>query len=219
MLVTESQPTLRIVLPEFTQLHPDVAESALQRPVDLETYLDWCGLLGHGFGYGELVRSYGHRHNRPPRSMWQDFATVLAMANAFRERAIDEAGVKGLTVAAAYRPTGGATHSAHKKARALDLDRIGGDGAEYFRCAVRFWCEHGLQHRSGLGLYTWASFVKSGIRVHLDVNHGCRSWQGIRSSFGRPYKIKDADGRTHQLGLVPYLAQQMGLDVPSLSYM
>lgn len=204
------------------------AGMALSKPAEGETfraYLERLDLFGHGFSYDEVVEKGNPRKQVPEkRSYWPDFALALAAANAFRERAMAEVpGLKGLRVNAAYRPNGGAENSAHKRARALDLDRIGGykltGGRNYFRCAVRFWCQYGKTLGMGCGLYTWAAstLVKGGIRFHIDVLHGCRSWQGVGAGFRRPFKIKDRAGRYAYYGLAVQLAQEMGLDVPSLS--
>ncbi len=156
----------------------------------LPAFLSRLDLLGHGFEYRELVRWASRKHREPPRHAWIHFALILRVAIEFRERAIREAGVAGIKVAAAYRPLGGASRSAHKYAKALDLDRIGGDAAAYFRCAARFWQEYGPRCGMGLGLYTWSTSSLGGIRVHLDVGHfaGLRTWQGVRSRFLRPWK-------------------------------
>ena len=151
----------------------------------LEQYLERLDLLGHGFGYRELVsrNPLSRRHRKPPEKFWPNLASTLRLAIEFRRRAMDEAGVEGLRVAAAYRPLGGAPSSAHKTASALDLDRIGGDSQKYFRCAVRLWSEHG----GGLGLYTATSRALGGIRVHLDTGGRTRTWQGIGRGFGAPW--------------------------------
>lgn len=201
--------------PEERQLE-DLLINGVPSPKDGEKigeYLERVDVLGKGFGLREIVKRnpLSLRFGTPPRRMWPDLALAVAVASAFRQQAIATAGVRGIRVAAAYRPFGGAKRSAHKKARALDLDRIGGDAGEYFKCAVRFWCKWGRRLRGGLGLYTWGRTSKGGIRVHMDVRHGCRSWQGIRRGFGRPYNIK---GRSY--GLPVFLAYRMGLDVPSL---
>jgi hypothetical protein len=176
-------------------------------PLDsLESYLERLNLLGRGFAYGEIVDG-SRRKSIPPRIRWGPLAIVIEAANRFRALAIAEAGVKGLRINAAYRAHGGASNSAHKYGRALDLDRIGGDGAAYFRCAVKFWCSGGCE---GLGLYTWTGLVQSGTRVHIDIGHGVRSWQGIRSGFGRPWTV-DGD----KVGLPVKLAHDMGLTVPT----
>lgn len=192
-----------------------------------ELYLKRVGVLGHGFSYGEIVKPLRFDLRRRfvdlgtgERAM--TMAMTLAAANVFRERAMVEAGVKGLKIAAAYRPSGGANNSQHKFARALDLDRIGGSGTEYFRCAVRFWCEFGVPLFMGLGLYTWGKTSKGGIRVHLDTDYKCRSWQGVSvglSAFAKPYRIADQRGIVHSFGLPVKLAVDMNLDVPSLEHL
>lgn len=151
--------------------------------MDFRDYLS--DLLGQGFEYSELVRSVSFRHVLPPQQYWENLRGILERAIEFRKRAIAEAGVRGLYVAAAYRPRGGATRSAHKVGRALDLDRIGGDPREYYRCAVRFWKEHG----GGLGLYTATEQSQGGIRIHIDTGR-TRCWQHCRGRSVFPH-----DGR------------------------
>lgn len=172
----------------------------------LETYLNRLGLLGYGFSYRELVswNPLSRRHRKPPRHMWPNLALTLVLANEFRARAIEEAGVKGLRVAAAYRPRGGAARSAHKVAKALDLDRIGGDPVAYYECASRMWSDLGPQLDMGLGLYT-APRLRGGVRVHIDTNHGLRTWQ---ITGGR--QVKPWDGKP----LSRKLIADMGLPDP-----
>lgn len=184
-------------------------------------YLERLELLDHGFYFTELVDGSSN-HRQPAPMFWKNLARTLALANVFRERVRAAGGAAGCNVAAAYRPSGGASNSAHKYGKALDLDAVKPrNTAVYFAEAVRLWCEFGRRFDMGLGLYTWSRWNKTGIRVHLDTGHGCRSWQGVSlgPKFARPYKILGSDGRVHQLGLPVYLANQMGLDVPSLSYL
>ncbi len=173
-------------------------------------YLVRLDMLGHGFSYSELVSRWSYRKRPPPRDRWHNLVLTLAAANEFRARCRAAGAADGLSVAATYRPIGGARRSQHKTNRAIDLDRIGGGGPAYFAEAVRFWCEYGRRLDMGLGLYTWGSKSKGGIRVHIDTGYGVRSWHGIRSSFGRPYTI---NGRRY--GLPIYLAHSMGLDAPT----
>jgi hypothetical protein len=170
-----------------------VVASGVRSPCDAETledYLVRLDLIGkhRGFSYREFVswNPASRRHRKPRRLLWPNLALTIRLAVEFRERAITDAGVSGLQVAAAYRPAGGAPNSAHKTAKALDLDRIGGDGAEYYRCAVRLWSEFGAQLGIGLGLYT-APRAVGGIRVHFDTQRRCRTWQGIGRGFGKPW--------------------------------
>ena len=139
-------------------------------------------------------------------------ALTLSTAIAFRERAIREADVRGLKVAAAYRHSGGASRSLHKVAAALDLDRIGGDAEAYFRCAARFWSEHGADLGMGLGLYTWSSKATGGIRVHIDTEATCRTWQGVRAGFMRPWAVR---GWSRKQPLARKLLADMGLKDPT----
>lgn len=208
----------------------------------LRDYLERLDVLERGFSWNELVNpTRAGRKDAPPKILrngtvlaWQNFARVVALANVLRERALLEVpGLRHVTVAAAYRPQGGAANSAHKEAAALDLDaHKGADLREWYRCAVRLWCELALPDDDatkpgtvpfGLGLYTWAGkagpfAVRSGYRVHVDVGAraGTRSWQGIRSGFGRPHRIKNRRGATGSYGLPVLLAVEQGLDVPSL---
>jgi len=126
----------------------------------------------------------------PPSEFWPHLAQILEAAIEFREIAMREAHVKGLKVAAAYRPAGGASRSAHKWGKALDLDRIGGDGIAYYRCAVKFWSENAdkFQGGMGLGLYCAPGRV-GGVRVHLDIGHQTRTWQIHRGKSIRPHLI------------------------------
>ncbi|MGH1344353.1 MAG: hypothetical protein ACRBN8_22530 [Nannocystales bacterium] len=178
--------TPTVTLVESLQRYIDDGARSPEPGESLEQYLTRLDLLGHGFAYRELVNG-GRKHQMPPLRHWPNLALTLRLAIEFRLRAIQEAGVRGLKVAAAYRPRGGASRSAHKYAKALDLDRIGGSSTEYFRCAARFWAEYGEQLQVGLGLYTWGTRSLGGVRVHLDTGHGLRTWQGIRTRFGRPW--------------------------------
>lgn len=209
----------------MTDLSPDIItpcvdellENGVPDPTATESYelyLVRQNLLGHGFSFSEI---YGGklsiRKRMPPRKLWPRMAMTLAAANDFRALCRFSEAAQGLKVVATYRPLGGASNSQHKHNSAIDLDRIGGeDGRAYFRAAVEFWCEVGAKLNMGLGLYTWSSKSVSGIRVHIDTGWRCRSWQGIRSGFGRPWTI---NGKSY--GLPVYLAKQQGLDVPSLS--
>lgn len=204
----------------------------------LRGYLERLAVLDRGFSWHELVNPHAHNKQTPERWLrngtvhgWQNFARVIALANVLRERALLEVpGLRHLTIAAAYRPTGGATNSAHKEAAALDIDaHSGADLKAWYRCAVRLWCELARPVDDpnkpgtlpfGLGLYTWAGKVggivpvRSGYRVHIDAcaRAGTRSWQGVGSKFSRPHRIK---GHGYY-GLPVLLAVEQGLDVPSL---
>jgi hypothetical protein len=150
-----------------------------------------------GFAPSEIVQLSGaaaSRKGMPPRRLWDRIAPTLIVANDLRRRMIAH-GATGLLVRAAYRPSGGASNSAHKSNAALDLDLIPGDVARikllgvdlrslYAEEAVRLWCESGAVLRIGLGLYgpagrdwTW--------RVHIDTTR-CRSWQHAGSRIVRP---------------------------------
>lgn len=184
------------------------------------------GLLSHGFSFGEIVASTRKDNKEPIRLEGHMYrmAMTLAFANVFRQVAMQECGILGINIAAAFRPSGGEDNSQHKHAAALDLDKIKGpwgSGGKYFKCAVKMWCEWGQQLSLGLGLYTWSRWNTGGLRVHFDTDYRCRSWQGVSlgPKFQRPYKIKCNDGRTRSLGLPVKLATDMGLDVPSLEYL
>lgn len=211
----------------------------------LRDYLSRLDVLDHGFTWSEIVNPKKHNKQAPPKALrirgrtidaWANMARAVCLANVIRERAIVEVpGLKYLTIAAAYRPEGGASNSAHKEAAALDLDaHKGADLKAWYRLLVRIWSELAEPTGDvpdkpgdlpfGLGLYTWAGKiagvvpVRSGYRGHIDVNAiaGTRSWQGIRSGFGRPHKIKNRRGANGYYGLPVLLAVEQGLDVPSL---
>ena len=207
----------------------------------LRDYLERVDVLDRGFTWAELVSPRAHNKQAPERWLrnrtiggWRNFARVIALANVLRERALLEVpGLRHLTIAAAYRPTGGAANSAHKEAAALDIDaHKGADLKAWYRCAVKLWCELGQPDDDpsrpgtvpfGLGLYTWAGkvgpfAVRSGYRVHIDVGAraGTRSWQGVGRKFLRPHRLEDRSGRSSYYGLPVLLAVEQGLDVPSL---
>lgn len=105
---------------------------------------------------------------------------TLALAHELRARML-AAGARGLVVAAAYRPTGGAGDSQHKHFAALDLDLL--DDADidlshvYARTAAQLWREH--EHlRAGLGTYARDGALWT-YRVHLDTGYRFRCWQGL----------------------------------------
>ena len=151
--------------------HPSEGESYL-------SYLSSFGLLGHGFELGELVRS-GPRHMPPPMRLWRNMPATLALANELRRRMV-EVGARGLTVAAAYRPAGGAADSRHKHNQALDLDLLPGDGHlqdEYVQVAAGLWREH--EHlRMGAGTYA-PDGARWSRRIHIDAGYRYRTWQGL----------------------------------------
>lgn len=145
---------------------------------DYDAYLESFSLLDRGFAFGELVRA-GPRHVRPPREMWPAMVPTLALALELRSRMVSF-GARGLNIAAAYRPTGGASDSRHKHNAALDLDLVDGDERlqlRFVEVAAGLWREH--QHlRAGAGSYApdgrrWSS------RIHLDTGWRFRCWQGI----------------------------------------
>lgn len=131
----------------------DLLNTRAPRPgEDYDAYLDAFGLLDRGFGFGELVHASSHRHRRPPRHLWPRMVPTLALALGLHARML-AAGARGLLVAAAYRPTGGADDSQHKTNAALDLDLLPEDrrlAHDFARVAAELWREH--QHlKTGIG--------------------------------------------------------------------
>ncbi len=210
-------------LPVMTALDY-VGDEPIQVPIkgQYSEFLDSLQLLGRGFSYRELVRPfYGDvrgRFREPPRNVWHRMVPTLAVANDLRRRLCDGTGdelaLRGLRVAAAYRPSGGAPRSQHKVNAALDLDLLPGDiehAERFYRCAVQLWCEYGKTLKMGLGLYC-SSRSRGGIRVHVDTGFRCRTWQirGGRSirpyvHLGRPQPL--AVELAAELGLTPPFAQ------------
>jgi len=176
---------------------------------NFQQYLQRLGLLDKGFAYRELVsrNPLSRRKRVPPKEMWPDFSLMLAAAIEFRKFAMRKAKVRGLRVAAAYRPLGGASRSAHKHGRALDLDRIGGNAESYYVAAVSFWAKNALVLQGGLGLYPGRPDHRGGLRVHMDVEHGIRSWQHTQGKSMRPWVV---GGR--RVSLAYKLADELGLD-------
>jgi hypothetical protein len=180
---------------------------------DYETYLDRCGVLGDGFRFGEIVRPRSWRkHRMPPMDLWARMGPTLGAANILRRMVAAElpSDFQGLRVAAAYRPWGGARRSQHKSNAALDLDLMPDNydqAVNYYRVAVRMWCQYGTEMKMGLGLYTAG---RGGIRVHIDTGYRARTWQISRGKSIRPHHVMGA-----QRPLAYALANQMGLTVPS----
>lgn len=146
-----------------------------------ETYLVYLasfGVLGQGFTIDELVRA-GPRHMAPPMRLWSRMPATLALAVELRRR-MREIGARGLRVAAAYRPVGGAGDSQHKHNAALDLDLLPGDERlqlQYVKVTAELWAEH--RHlRAGAGSYAPDGRRWSG-RIHLDTGYRHRCWQGL----------------------------------------
>ncbi len=171
-------------------------------------YLDRCGILDHGFAYDELVNG-SRRHEEPAIGMWVNFPLTLAVALELRRQALMCGAAKGVRVAAAYRPAGGSRKSRHKSNRALDLDRIGGDGVAWYELAVRMWCALGPELGLGLGLYAPPK-ARGGMRIHVDTGTTCRSWQGIGTTFGRPWRVGGS-----KVGLAMSVADELGLRIPT----
>lgn len=176
------------------------------RPLeDYEGFLRWHGVVGRevGFTIGELVhhdhRPYHKRFEAPPRELWPNMVPTLATAIELRERMLGE-GATGLRVAAAYRPKGGATSSAHKSNRALDLDLLTIDTDRDRTLARRFVeVAAGLYEdlvarrvKVGVGTYGPAGRVWS-LRVHIDIDHvgGLRpvTWTHHKGRSHRPSAI------------------------------
>ncbi len=184
-----------------------------------ESYLRRHGLLDRGFGFGELVKRRRHdwrgKFKAPPQDLWHRMGPTLALANELRlwmREGDEDTAARGLRVAAAYRPTGGARLSQHKRNAALDLDLLRSDydlTRPYYETAVRLWCEYGRDMKMGLGLYC-GSGVLGGIRVHLDTGYRCRSWQ---ISGGRSLKPYTYSGR--RVPLAVHIARRMGLVPPT----
>jgi uncharacterized protein YcbK (DUF882 family) len=117
-------------------------------------------------------------HNRvlPPQEMWDRLIPAMRFANELRRRMVERHGARGLRIAAAYRPTGGATNSQHKHNRALDLDLLTSDYGltnKYYAEAVQLFREY--TGPIGLGTYCRPTAM-GGIRIHVDVGHKRRSW-------------------------------------------
>ena len=210
------------------QLHKALSALDYVRGEPLETpreeryseFLESLQLLGRGFVFKEIVRPFyadvRGRFREPPRRLWTRIVPTLAVANDLRRRVcLDPVGdvrLRGLRVAAAYRPKGGARRSQHKSNAALDLDLLPGDLRHtrwFYEQAVRLWCEYGAELQMGLGLYC-SSRARGGMRVHIDTGFKARTWQisGGRSlrpfvHLGRPVPL--AVDLAAELNLVPPL--------------
>lgn len=142
-------------------------------------YLARRGLLGRGFAFPEIVRDGSHRHVEPPRELWARMVPTLELAIELRARML-AAGARGLRIAAAYRPLGGAADSQHKHNAALDLDLLPGDESFGYALALRaadLWREH-EDLRTGVGTYAPAGALWT-RRAHLDTGYRFRCWQGL----------------------------------------
>ena len=145
-----------------------------RRPRGGETYreyLRWHGVIGAeiGFAYEEIVRRASARHLEPERHLWASAIATLRLAIELRTLAI-RFGARGLVVAAAYRPLGGASDSRHKANAAIDLDLLAADhqlGREYLRAGARIYASHA---HLGVGV---GSYHPAGVdwtrRIHLDA--------------------------------------------------
>lgn len=133
----------------------------------------------------------------PPMRLWRNMPATLALAIELRRRMI-ATGARGLVVAAAHRPQGGALDSRHKFNAALDLDLLPGDerlGDEYARVAAELWREH--DHlRTGAGSYA-PDGARWSRRIHLDTGWRHRTWQGLPGGgwSARPAIAELARGR------------------------
>lgn len=188
------------------------------RTGDYADFLEELHLLGRGFSFRELVRPIYRdlrgRFREPPRDLWHRIVPTLGVANDLRRALCHEAGpspLRGLRVAAAFRPRGGAPRSQHKVNAALDLDLLPADSAHtrrYYQAAVELWCQYGKELDMGLGLYC-SSRGRGGIRVHIDTGYRCRTWQISGGRSLRPYVHL---GRPQPLAVD--LAAEMGLTPP-----
>lgn len=152
-----------------------------RRPGPAETYfayLSSCGLMDKGFAYEEIVRG-DPRHQPPPLRMWTAMVPTLALAIELRRRMLDM-GASGLSVAATYRPSGGARDSRHKHNAAIDLDLLPSErrlGRTFARVAAELWAEH-AHLRAGVGTYAPDGALWTN-RIHLDTGYRFRAWQGL----------------------------------------
>ena len=180
-------------------------------------YLDRHGLTGRGFEFSELVkplyRDFRRKFKAPPVDLWHRMGPTLALANELRLNMMEgEDGARGLRIAAAYRPTGGARYSQHKRNAALDLDLLRSDydlTHDFYVAAVHLWARYGRELKMGLGLYCSAK-RRDGIRVHFDTGYKCRTWQ---ISGGRSLKPYTRAGR--RVPLAVDICRQYGLTPPS----
>ena len=186
-----------------------------------ETFLGSMGLFEHGFSYHELVKPHHKdraekpRFAEPPKGLWRRMAPTLVAANELRGWLVEgDDAPRGLRVAAAYRPRGGASNSQHKRNAALDLDLMPGDyhhTHRLYETAVRFWCEFGRELKMGLGLYPAGIRRADGIRIHIDTGYRCRSWQITGGRSRRPYLMDSGS----KVGLPVFLAYDLGLVPPT----
>lgn len=208
-------------LSKETIIHLGLSDCSPQ-PRSEETYEEYLGkdrlgLTGRGFNFSELVKprrkDWRGKFKAPPPDLWQRMGPTLALANELRMSMLEgEDGARGLRVAAAYRPTGGARYSQHKRNAALDLDLLPSDydlTGEFYKTAVHIWSLYGTELKMGLGLYC-ASNRRDGIRVHIDTGYRCRSWQISGGRSLKPYRHND-----RAVPLAVHMCREMGLKVPS----
>lgn len=169
----------------------------------MSTYADVLApQLAPGFVYREIVNGT-RRKALPPVSMWKRMLRPLQLANELRFVMMDRHGAKGLRVNAAFRATGGAGDSAHKRNRALDLDLLEQDyhlKAVYYEEGARLWCEYGHDEDLGIGFYCPRD-VCAGVRIHIDVGH-------------RPYSRHWQHGYAAGRSDVVVLSERLGLHIP-----
>jgi hypothetical protein len=161
--------------------------------------------LGPGFSYRELVHEGLQNKQLPPAAMRSRIIRPLQLANELRNR-MKSRGARGLLIAAAYRPKGGAAMSQHKFNRALDLDLIPGDyelAQGFVIEAVNMLCVLGANENLRLGIYGRPGSCAS-IRVHIDTAPGARGWQHYGSKV---LTLAQSD--------IPKVAAKMGLQVPA----
>lgn len=154
----------------------------------LQRYTEFLGqLLGRGFSASEIVKRWNRRFALPPEALWPRMKPTLVVANELRAEWVRRGG-RGLRVAAAYRPQGGARSSQHKQNAALDLDLLRDDYdhmSEWYDLVIEYWREHAAVTRLGLGLYC-APGATGGIRAHIDTGYQVRTWQHSGGKSVRP---------------------------------
>lgn len=161
-------------------------------------FLQTHDVAGRGFAPGEFVVPGSRRHGAPPARFWDNILLTIDVAADLRSELAAFPWFRGLRIAAAYRSEGGAPHSAHKSNRALDLDLLvhgggptGRQKEAYYAAAVTVWMRwRAAGVIAGLGLYCMPLRV-GGVRVHLDTNHGTRTWQ-YWGAYRRSWRVGQA---------------------------
>lgn len=147
--------------------------------------------LGHGFDVRELVNGT-RRKDEPPRAIMANMRPTLLLANSLRLHLLANTAITGLVVRAAYRATGGAKRSKHKRNEALDLDLLPSEyglADDYYTETVRWWDDMTSKgHRIGLGLYPGRRDGEKGIRVHIDTGsrNASTTWQHYGAEVIKP---------------------------------